>query len=280
MWHGSGSVDVSGGTVVNTAEATFLDKGQTVTVTVDGSKGAQLNPANGILFQVIENDDPGSTTGVFTVPTTVPTKNDSFDVTSKDGGATATFANITLKGDFFNAFRGDTSSTGAAPGGAGAPPSGGTPPSGAAGGTPPSGGPGGTPPSGGAPPSGGMPGGGSAGGLNMVLTFDKADLTGMISASTAKYADGITTIDATNYKQLGTVTNTASAAVNNGAIVELKNGSTWTLTGTCYLTSLTISADSTVTAASGKTVTMTVDGTATPIEPGKTYTGAVVLTVQ
>jgi hypothetical protein len=28
-------------------------------VTVDGSKGARLNPGDGIIVQVIDNDDPG-----------------------------------------------------------------------------------------------------------------------------------------------------------------------------------------------------------------------------
>jgi hypothetical protein len=135
----------------------------------------------------------------------------------------------------------------------------------------------GTPPSGGAP--GAAAGGGSAGGLNMVLTFDKSSLTGMISASTAKYADGVTVIDQSNYHELGTVTNVAEAAVNNGVIVTLKNCSAWTLTGTCYLTSLSISGDSTLAAASGHAVAMTVDGVATAITPGQSYTGAIVLQV-
>ena len=113
----------------------------------------------------------------------------------------------------------------------------------------------------------------------MVLTFDKSNITGMISASAAKYAEGVTVIDASNYHQLGTVPNVAGAAVNNGAIVSLKNGSTWAVTGTCYLTGLTLDATSAVSAASGHTVAMTVDGVATDIAPGKTYTGAIALQV-
>jgi hypothetical protein len=280
MWHGSGSVDVSGGTVFTTNETTFLDKGQTVTVTVDGSKGAQLNPANGVIFQLMDNDDPGSTTGTFTVPTSAPTKNASWDVTSTSNAATASFANITLKGDLYNAMRGDaTAGEGGAPSG-GAPSGAGTPPSGAApGGAPPSGG---TPPSGGAGSSGGTPpggGGSSAGGLNLVVTFDKSSITGVISASQAKYADGVTVIDQSNYRELGTVTNTAAAAVNNGVIVTLKDGSIWTVTGTSYLTSLTIGGDSSVAAPAGRTLSMTVDGAATQPTPGKSYTGVIVLTV-
>ncbi len=59
MWHGEGSLSIDGGTIVHSKEATFLDKGQAMQVAVDGSRGARLDPANGILMQVMENDDPG-----------------------------------------------------------------------------------------------------------------------------------------------------------------------------------------------------------------------------
>jgi hypothetical protein len=103
-------------------------------------------------------------------------------------------------------------------------------------------------------------------------------VTGVISASTTKnkYAD---TIDAEHYKYLGEVDNTVGPAVNNGVIVTLDKDSTWTVTGTSYLTNLRLAAGATLVAPLGKTVTMTVDGTATPIAAGA-YSGAVVLTVK
>jgi hypothetical protein len=64
--------------------------------------------------------------------------------------------------------------------------------------------------------------------------------------------------------------------------------STWVVTGTCYLTKLSLDSDSSVRAAHGHTLTMTVDpdGAAgeapavlTPIVPGQTYTGYIVLTL-
>ena len=48
MWHGGGTLDITGGTVFNTKETMFVDKAQVIKVTVDGSKGAQLNAGNGI----------------------------------------------------------------------------------------------------------------------------------------------------------------------------------------------------------------------------------------
>ncbi|WP_416984854.1 hypothetical protein [Streptomyces sp. T028] len=229
MFFGAGTLTLDGGTVINSERATFLNKGQQTAITVDGSGGARLNPRDGVILQMIELDDPGPVrvdgrmmnVGVYTEPTTDPTKDSTFDVTavhSTDGAAT--FTDIELKGDFYNGMRK---------------------------------------------------------GKNMVLTFDNATVEGVISATTARHR--VSTIDASTFYELGIVTNTAQAAVNNGAIVTLDSGSTWTVTGTSYLTSLTLASDAAVKAPSGKAVTLTVDGTATAITAGSTYTGALALTV-
>lgn len=302
MWHGQGNVKVQDDTIINTKEAIFLDKGQTADINVDGSKGAQLNSENGIILQIIEDDDPGPVTvdgkmvnkGVYKEPATPPVKAKDFDVTAiNKTDVTATFAGITLKGDFYNAVRGGSkagadmsgqaggmaagAAGGATVGGPGGAPGAGGPggaagggPGGAAGGAPGAGGPGA-----GGPGGGGMPGGAAASGKNMVLTFDKADVTGVISATTAKHAKD--TITAEDYKLLGEVANTPSEAVNNGVIVTLTNSS-WTVTGTSYLTSLTITEGSAVKAPEGSTLTMTVNGVKKPIAAG-TYKGAITLAV-
>ena len=109
----------------------------------------------------------------------------------------------------------------------------------------------------------------------MVLTFDKANITGIITASSAKHAKD--TITSEDYKLLGEVSNTAIEAVNNGVIVTL-TGSTWTVTGTSYLTSLTIGEGSSISAPEGYSVTMTVNGVKKAIGAGS-YKGKIVLTV-
>ncbi|WP_107103421.1 hypothetical protein [Streptomyces griseoruber] len=229
MFFGAGTLTLDGGTVVNSERATFLNKGQQTAITVDGSKGARLNPRDGVILQMIELDDPGPVNvdgkmmnvGVYTEPTTDPAKDSSFDVTavhSADGAAT--FTDIKLKGDFCNGMRK---------------------------------------------------------GKNMVLTFDGATLEGVVSATRTKHR--VPSIDASRFHELGIVTNTVQAAVNNGAVVTLAAGSTWTVTGTSYLTSLTLAADAAVQAPRDKAVTLTVDGTVTAITPGSTYTGALTLTV-
>jgi hypothetical protein len=114
-------------------------------------------------------------------------------------------------------------------------------------------------------------------GKNMVLAFEDSTVQGVISATKAKHH--VSTIDSSNFYDLGDVTNTVQAAVNNGVIVQLNSGSTWTVTGTSYLTGLTVASDAAVEAPRGKSVTMTVDGTETTIAASGSYSGAIVLTI-
>jgi hypothetical protein len=110
----------------------------------------------------------------------------------------------------------------------------------------------------------------------MVLTFENTNITGVITASQARHAKS--SITAEDYKLLGEVTNTPGPAVNNGVIVSLDDRSTWTVTGTSYVTSLTIAGGATLAAPEGRKVTMTVDGEETAVEAG-TYKGDIVISV-
>jgi len=245
MWHGASSLAISGGTVVNSPHATFLNKGQQASVTVDGSQGARLRPGDGILVQVIDNDDPGpvmvngvlENAGVYTEPAGAPVKDPTFDVTVAHAtDSVFSFDDIELTGDFCNGLRGG----------------------------PATGGPAG-------------PGPGPATGLNLVLNFAASKVAGTITATQTVHAVG--TITSANWWELGHVTNTPQPAVNNGVIVSLAGRSTWTVTGTCYLTALSLDATSAVSGAHGGKVTMTVDGVPAAITPGGSYTGAIVITV-
>jgi len=237
MWHGVGTLDVSGGTVFNTKETTFLDKGQAIAITVDGSKGARLNPGNGVIMQVMDDDDPGpvmpamTNTGVYHEPTGTP-KPDTTHImwAASPNDAVAIFSNIALNGDFYNATRGGVVR--------------------------------------------GPSGPSRSVSRNLALRFQNAKVTGMITASTAKHA--IDTITAEDYRYLGEVTNTASSPVNNGVIVSLDATSTWVVTGNCYLTRLTLEPGAVVTAPPGYRLTLRLGGKDMLVRAG-TYTGRIEL---
>lgn len=242
MCHGSGNIYVKDGTIFDAGETTFLVKGTNANINVDGSKGAQLKTGNGVLLQLMDNDDPGPVmidgvmynTGVYHEPTGDAALDTTHNTTAVTSGTDtiANFSNITLSGNFYNSTRGGTSTD--------------------------------------------MTGKEVNLAKNLSLNFDKAKITGVISASTAKHA--IDTITSEEYKQLGEITNTSAAAINNGVIVSLTNGSTWTVTGNSYLTSLTIGKDSKITAPNGYKVNMKVNGYETNITSG-TYNGKIEFTI-
>jgi len=121
-----------------------------------------------------------------------------------------------------------------------------------------------------------MPGGGS--GKNIALTFSNTSITGVITASEAHHLKPVLKVDQEDYKLYNIVTNAAHEAVNNGVIVSLTRNSSWTITGTSYLTRLTIDAGSTISTEKGYRVTMKVDGVEKAIGAGD-YKGQISLTV-
>jgi hypothetical protein len=253
-------------TIFDCEKTIFLVKGSSATIKVDGSKGARLNTKNGVVLQVMDNDDPGPVNlngvmvnkGVYHEPAEAPAKAKDFDITaSNDTDVKAAFLNIALNGDFYNSFTGAKKSGNMA---GAVSPSGGTPTAGAA-------------PAGAAPAGGSSRG--SVSGKNLNLTFESVIITGVISTSSAKHTRD--TITGADYALLGEVTNTPSEAVNNGMIVSMVN-TTWTVTGTSYLTSLTLDNGSAIKAKEGYGVTLTVNGVKKAIGPGA-YKGNIVITV-
>lgn len=103
MCMGAGTVDIGGRTAIRTGETFFLTKGQKVTLTVDGSDGASIYAANGILMQVMDSDDPGPTAKPYTEPSDEPAVDESFDTSAVENAAVSNFSNIELTGDFYNA---------------------------------------------------------------------------------------------------------------------------------------------------------------------------------
>jgi hypothetical protein len=246
VWHGNGgNLTITGGTIFNTKATLFVNKGVHTDIQIDGSQGAQLNAGNGIIMQVMDDDEPprDSKTNNFLnyeEPTGPVKKEESHDIYSgKETDSLAKFSNIKLKGDFYNAARGG--------------------------------------------PKNSIMGGIISGSKNLVLTFNNASITGVITASDAlhfyngKYYPKIGKAD---FKAFSGVVNTPSPAVNNGVILTLTKGSNWTVTGTSYLTKLVVEQGASVAAPPGRTLTMKVDNDnpVTNISAG-TYTGNIVITV-
>ncbi len=111
-------------------------------------------------------------------------------------------------------------------------------------------------------------------GVNLVNTM----VTGIISAAGQKYREGLAIITCENRDELSNVTQTAAKPVNNGVVVTLDGASKWEVTGTCYLTALTLAEGAQLAAAGDAKLTMKVDDVETPVAPG-TYTGLIELTV-
>lgn len=116
-----------------------------------------------------------------------------------------------------------------------------------------------------------MPKRGAPGPKNLQVVLDASTLYGAISAAKQRYREGITYIDETTREELCNVTQTAAPAINNGVIVELKNGALWTVAGVSYLTKIVIGEGCRVDGV------LTVDGSAVEPAPG-TYVGAIKLT--
>ncbi len=117
------------------------------------------------------------------------------------------------------------------------------------------------------------------GAKNLDVQLINVRLTGEISAATAAYKEGLTQIRQSNCEELSNITQTPAAPINNGVIVSVDAQSTWTVTGTCYLTKLTLEDGGTICAADGKVLKLTVDGAETALQTG-VYTGIICLTVE
>ena len=116
------------------------------------------------------------------------------------------------------------------------------------------------------------------GAINLGVNLVNTSVTGVISSADQKYREGLGMITFQNRDELSNVTQSAARPVNNGVVVTLDANSQWLVTGTSYVTSLTLAEGAKLAAAEGGKLTMTVDGVETPVAPG-TYTGVIELTV-
>jgi hypothetical protein len=282
-----GKVEVEPGVEFHTGETVFLIKGCTPELQVTG---ATLESRTGSILTVMDLDDPNDTGAYYRDPVGPDIYTEGRDLTTAEPGTdvVARFDQMTLKGDFYNSTTNLKAITGIldpdAPKAPSAPPYSGGPGSqngakpGGAGGP---GGPGG--PGGAAPKDGEMPeffkkmfGLDKPQAKNLALFFRDTQVTGVISAATAKHR--VSQITKYNREEIGEVLLTPAPAVNNGVSVILDGSSAWTVTGTSYLTRLTLEPGASIRPAEGRTLTVTLDGTPVTPEPG-TIAGNIVIQV-
>lgn len=245
-------------------------------------ENCKIRAGNNTIIQLYDSDDPGMNAAEGKVVDNIEPVKDlehdvtkenyhdikmfSFDVPNYCTDTRATFKNMKIFGNFYNSTTNAQKPMmmgGGGPGNSGAP-GGALPPPDAA-------------PDGNAPsampftPQKNYP-------ANLVLTFDQTELKGIISASRAHHA--VSKITSDTRQEIYQIYDTPCEAVNNGVIVTLKNGSSWTVWGRSYLTALHIDESSCVKSPDGFPVLMTVDGVEAVPEPGKSYTGNILVTVR
>jgi hypothetical protein len=283
MWfrNTQGKVEVDPGVTFHTGETVFLIKGCTPELQVTG---ATLDSKTGSILTVMDLDDPNDTGAYLRDAQEADTYAEGRDLTTAIPGTdvVAHFRQMTLCGDFYNSTTNVKAVTGVldpnAPKAPSAPLYSGGP------GTPKGNAPGGPGGAGDAKPKDGeMPeffkkmfGLDVPPAQNLALDFAETHVTGIISAATAKHR--VPQITKYNREEIGEVDLTPAPAVNNGVSVSLDGQSTWTVTGTSYLTRLTLSDGAQVLAPAGKRISLTVDGTPTALQPG-TLTGHIMVAV-
>lgn len=258
---------------LHSTETAFVVKGSSTEFRI---KNSRVVADNGVILQVMVTDDPVATTGHYIDPTEEDVYEEGRDLFTAvpKTDVVATFEDMTLTGDIFNgtsSLPGDTGGGMDMPGmPEGMPPMGGMP-----------GMPEGMPPMGDMPsaPEGAGPGGGffsSTPMKNMGIHLVNTAYTGVVSASVAKHR--VPKVTKENCEELGMVVNTPAPVINNGVIVTLDKSSSWTVTGSCHLSRLTVEEGAKLLAPEGKQLVMTVNGHNAPIVPGD-YTGAIELAV-
>jgi hypothetical protein len=240
--------------ILNSASSTFVVKGSNSHLNIEN---AVLNPGNGVILQLMDNDEPGMGPPRFIVPigADMPLSGRDLTVADPKEDVFMTVSNMEVKGDFYNSttnLKANSIEKVAMPSMAGMSAEGSS--------------------------AGSMDTAAHQGVKNLDLKFANAKVNGVISAATAAYREGVVIIEASNNKELSAVTQTAHEPVNNGVIVSFDEKSVWTVAGTAYLTSLTVAKGALIKAPEGKTLTMTVDGVKKTIVPG-TYKGKIVMMV-
>lgn len=255
-----------------TDKSTLVFKGSATDIRIENTS---MRPGNGVILQLMDNDEGGMTAQDFKVPVgevDIPMEDrdlfhagvDDIRMTITDCDLSGSFLNSTTNirackrstqggfGKFHDTLVGSM----AGPGGPAAP-----------------------------PPAGSNAPVGLPIGMkdlecpkNLGLTLKNTKITGAISSAVQWYREGLNLIDESNRLEMANITQAAAPTVNNGVIVALDETSVWTVTETSYITALELSVGAVVQAPEGKTLLVTLDGEKIELVPG-TYTGKIVLNI-
>ena len=218
----------------HTGDACITVKGSNTTIELDD---AVMDSKNGVILQLMDNDDPGMSAAAFRIPvgkTDTPSGKDLF-AAAPDEDVFVSVSNMTAVGDFLNS----TTDLHANCLGQENDPE----------------------------PVRGM-GWSLQGAKNLDLTLTNATIRGRISSATQAYREGLTEIVKETCEELLSITQTPAPPVNNGVILHLDADSTWVITDLCYLTGLDMAPGARLITEDGSVPVMTVDGV--PTQPGTT----------
>lgn len=253
--HNGGWLKVNSGAQFHTKASCIVVKGSNLNIELDN---AVMDPGNGTILQLMDNDDVGMCDDPFLIPVGEVDTRDDRDLTAAiaDEDVFVRIFNMEAVGNFLNSTTNLRACNRRLPKPADCPP-------------PP-------PPPPGAEKLRGFIGDTLMGAKNLDVRIENASVTGVISSANGFYKEGLTQITKENREELSNITQIPAPPVNNGVIVTVDGTGVWNVTGTSYITKLSLSEGGVVTGADGKTVTMTVDGVETALQPG-IYTGIIKL---
>ncbi len=245
MYHsgaGFGVTTIEKGSIMYTGKTTFLVKGCGTIINVDASN---IFSGNGVVLQVMDNDDAGINLENLETTTDYVENHAKAQATETStnagshveiGGVFSTFSNMTLNGDIYNASGWEESKAITELAGMG--------------------------------DYDNEVGGGASKVTDLSVVLDNVKYSGVISTSESFHHQPV--ISHIDYSQIGDVTNVVRTPENAAIVVELKNGTTWTVTGTGYITGLMVDETSSIGDAK-----VYVNGQETSIVPGEFYKGII-----
>ena len=255
IFRNCGKLSVNSKSALYTGKASFLVQGANCAIEVDD---AVLEPENGVILCLIDNDDPGHNGGPeYKIPlgeTDTPVPGRDLTVADPKEDVFMTISNMETAGDIYNAttnLKANTRVFMPAPG---------------------------LPPMPTSEHIRGVVGDELQGAKNLDLKLENAGLSGVISSAVNSYREGVESITKENLEEFFETAQTVAPPVNNGVILSLDKDSVWTVTGTSYLTGLTLAPGAQIKAPGGGTLTLTANGQ--PITAPGTYSGLIVAEVE